>query len=71
MVHNLNCEKGTAVLSGFGTDGFFAEYAAVDYHNAIQLPEGMDVTTAAPFFCAGITGIFILIWLRNLANPVC
>ena len=47
------------MLHGFGTDGFFAEYAAVDYHNAIQLPEGMDISTAAPFFCAGITGMLV------------
>jgi len=67
MVHNLNCERGTSVLHGFGTDGFFAEYAAVDYHNAIQLPEGMDVGTAAPFFCAGVTGIVNVILFRLLS----
>jgi D-arabinose 1-dehydrogenase-like Zn-dependent alcohol dehydrogenase len=47
------------VLHGFGTDGFFAEYAAVDYHNAIQLPEGINISTAAPFFCAGVTGMLV------------
>lgn len=45
------------MLHGFGTDGFFAEYAAVDMHNAIKLPEDMEIKTAAPFFCAGVTGM--------------
>ncbi|KAK4986288.1 hypothetical protein LTR66_004447 [Elasticomyces elasticus] len=56
LVHNLNCERGTASIQGFGCDGFFAEYAAVDYHNAIILPENLDMKTSAPYFCAGITG---------------
>jgi D-arabinose 1-dehydrogenase-like Zn-dependent alcohol dehydrogenase len=43
-------------LQGFTTDGFFAEYAVVDYHNAIILPENLKTETAAPIFCAGITG---------------
>ncbi|KAI9811854.1 MAG: putative secondary metabolism biosynthetic enzyme [Pycnora praestabilis] len=55
QIHNLNCENGKAVLSGFGTDGFFAEYALVDYRNAIILPEQLNVKTAAPIFCAGVT----------------
>jgi propanol-preferring alcohol dehydrogenase len=44
------------MLQGFGIDGFFAEYASVDYRNAIILPEKLDIRTSAPFFCAGITG---------------
>ncbi|KAK4496020.1 hypothetical protein PRZ48_013289 [Zasmidium cellare] len=31
------------------------EYAVVDYPNCIKLPESIDVKTAAPIFCAGIT----------------
>lgn len=42
-------------MQGFGADGFFAEYASVDHHNAIILPENLDMRTSAPFFCAGIT----------------
>jgi propanol-preferring alcohol dehydrogenase len=56
QVHNLNCEWNTAALHGFHTDGFFAEYAAVDYRNAIILPENLETETSAPYFCAGITG---------------
>ncbi|KAI9877857.1 MAG: hypothetical protein M1830_002631 [Pleopsidium flavum] len=55
QVHNLNCETGNAQLHGFGEDGFFAEYALVDYQNAIILPQNMDMKTSAPVFCAGIT----------------
>jgi len=55
MVHNLNCETGKATIQGFGADGMFAEFAAIDFHNAIHLPESMDLKTSAPFFCAGIT----------------
>ncbi|RDW77737.1 hypothetical protein BP6252_05790 [Coleophoma cylindrospora] len=55
LVHNLHCETGKQLLQGFSTDGFFAEYAVVDYHNAIILPENFDVKTAAVVFCAGIT----------------
>jgi alcohol dehydrogenase, propanol-preferring len=55
-VHNLNCRLGTAKIQGFQTDGFFAEYAAVDYRNAIILPGNLPIETSAPYFCAGITG---------------
>ncbi|KAK4956251.1 hypothetical protein LTR10_005772 [Elasticomyces elasticus] len=55
MIHNLHCVTGKQLLQGFTTDGFFAEYAVVDYQNAIKLPESVDITTAAPIFCAGIT----------------
>jgi len=67
LVHNLNCERGTASIQGFGCDGFFAEYAAVDYHNAIILPDSLDMETSAPYFCAGITGNSILTMLDSLA----
>jgi len=55
QVHNLNCETGGALLQGFGTDGMFAEYAAVDSRNAIILPSNLDMKTSAPIFCAGVT----------------
>ncbi|KAJ5753583.1 uncharacterized protein N7511_007736 [Penicillium nucicola] len=55
QVHNLHCEKGTGQLHGFTTHGHFAEYSLSDYRNAMVLPIGMDPSTAAPLFCAGIT----------------
>lgn len=39
-----------------GADGFFAEYAVVDYRNAIILPEAIKSETASPLFCGGIAG---------------
>ena len=56
QIHNLSCSSGKQLLQGFTTDGFFAEYAVVDYHNAVILPSNLDVKTSAPLFCAGITG---------------
>ena len=55
QVHNLNCERGTPAIQGFGTDGMFAEYTTIDYHNAIILPDNLPMETSAPYFCAGIT----------------
>lgn len=57
QTHNLLCEKGTGRLHGFTTDGHFAEYSLSDYRNAMVLPDGMDMVSAAPLFCAGITGL--------------
>jgi propanol-preferring alcohol dehydrogenase len=47
--------NGNAKLHGFATDGFFAEYAAIDYRNCIVLPESMDLKTSSSIFCAGVT----------------
>lgn len=55
MIHNMHCETGKQLLQGFSTAGFFAEYALVDYHNAIILPSNLDPKTSSPIFCAGIT----------------
>lgn len=55
MVHNLRCETSQAQLQGFVVDGFFQEYAVVDYHNAVHLPKELDMKRTAPLFCAGIT----------------
>ncbi|CAK7223748.1 hypothetical protein SBRCBS47491_005312 [Sporothrix bragantina] len=56
MVHNSHCELGTAKIQGFNFDGYFAEYAIVDYHNGIVLDEkAWDLRTASAIFCAGIT----------------
>ncbi|KAK2747914.1 hypothetical protein FQN57_001505 [Myotisia sp. PD_48] len=54
-VHNIYCETGNSKCQGFLTDGYFAEYALVDYHNAIILPEQLPLDKCAPLFCAGIT----------------
>lgn len=56
MVHNMRCEKGTSKLQGFVVDGYFQEYAIVDYHNAVVMPKELDMARSAPLFCAGITG---------------
>lgn len=53
--HNLWCLEGKAGISGFGRDGFFQEYVATHWRNAIVLPESLDVYEAAPLFCAGVT----------------
>jgi propanol-preferring alcohol dehydrogenase len=56
LVHNMHCETGKQVLHGFAVDGYFQEYAVVDYRNAAILDEKVwDLTRAAPVFCAGIT----------------
>ncbi|KAJ8116178.1 hypothetical protein OPT61_g2335 [Boeremia exigua] len=55
QVHNLWCEKGTGRLHGFTCPGHFAEYSLADPRNAMVLPKDMDMVTAAPLFCAGIT----------------
>ena len=67
MVHNMRCETVKQQLQGFIVDGFFAEYAVIDYHNAIHLPKNLDMKRCAPIFCAGITG---KISLRRLTNDV-
>lgn len=55
QVHNLRCETGNQKLQGFVADGFFAEYAVVDWMSAVKIPESLDMKRAAPLFCAGIT----------------
>ncbi|GIZ37831.1 hypothetical protein CKM354_000126400 [Cercospora kikuchii] len=51
----LHCFQGNQKLHGYSTDGFFAEYAVVDAQNCVRLPESIDVKTASPYFCAGLT----------------
>ena len=55
MVHNLQCLNGKPEIQGFTQPGFFAEYAIVDYRNAVILPEKWSLKTSSVFFCAGIT----------------
>ncbi|KAK5682935.1 hypothetical protein LTS10_004463 [Elasticomyces elasticus] len=55
QIHGLNCINGAPQIQGFGIDGMFAEYAAVDYRNAMILPGNLDIETSAPYFCGGIT----------------
>jgi D-arabinose 1-dehydrogenase-like Zn-dependent alcohol dehydrogenase len=56
MIHNLHCTSGKQLPQGFTTDGFFAEYAVVDWQNAIVLPKNLQIERCAPLFCAGIAG---------------
>ncbi|KAJ2895270.1 hypothetical protein MKZ38_006735 [Zalerion maritima] len=57
LTHNMLCTEKAPLLQGFGEiDGFFAEYALVDYHNAVVLdPKLWDLDRASAVFCAGIT----------------
>jgi D-arabinose 1-dehydrogenase-like Zn-dependent alcohol dehydrogenase len=55
MIHNLRCETGNQKLQGFAVDGFFQEYAVVDWQNAVMLPKNLAMSRAAPLFCAGMT----------------
>ncbi|KAI0200753.1 hypothetical protein F4808DRAFT_470214 [Astrocystis sublimbata] len=56
QIHNSHCENtDLPMCQGFHADGFFQEYALVDYHNAVVLPPELDVKLASPLFCAGIT----------------
>lgn len=56
MIHNQHCLNGKPELQGFEKPGFFAEFAIVDYRNAVHLPEQWSLKTSSVFFCAGITG---------------
>ena len=55
QVHNNHCTVSQPETQGFTFDGFFAEYALIDYHGAMVLPQEIDVKTASPLFCAGCT----------------
>ncbi|OQV03618.1 Alcohol dehydrogenase GroES-like domain-containing protein [Cladophialophora immunda] len=55
QVHNTLCERGNPQIVGFSAPGFFAEYAVVDWQNAIHLPAQWDPKSSSPFFCAGLT----------------
>jgi propanol-preferring alcohol dehydrogenase len=54
-VHNNHCTVSQAHTQGFTFDGFFAEYALVDWHGAMVLPKELDVRLSSPLFCAGCT----------------
>lgn len=53
--NSMLCESGKQLLQGFTADGFFAEYAVEAYQNLVKLPSTVDLKSAAPIFCAGIT----------------
>jgi alcohol dehydrogenase, propanol-preferring len=55
LAHNSKCTVSTPLLHGFAIDGFFQEYATVDWQNCIILPPQLDIRKASPIFCAGIT----------------
>jgi len=55
QIHNSWCTSGKTVMSGFGRDGFFQEYVASNWRNAVVIPDELDIYEAAPLFCAGIT----------------
>jgi len=43
VVHDLTRVVGKPLLQGFTAGGFFAEYALVDWRNAIKLPTNLDI----------------------------
>ncbi|KAL4919147.1 chaperonin 10-like protein [Aspergillus aurantiobrunneus] len=55
LVHNMLCSQGKPTVAGFGSFGFFQEYAAVDWQNAIHLPPQLPPARSSAVFCAGIT----------------
>lgn len=56
QVHQMWCKTlGGCKMPGHAADGFFQEYIATDYRNAIVLPPGLSAVEAAPLFCAGVT----------------
>ncbi|KAI1324881.1 hypothetical protein F5Y16DRAFT_411777 [Xylariaceae sp. FL0255] len=55
QVPNAWCELGTTRTQGLQADGYFADYAVVNHHNAIILPKELDIKRVSPLFCAGIT----------------
>lgn len=55
LIHNNHCMRSQSQVNGFTIPGFFAEYSVVDWQNCIVLPAEIDVKTASPMFCAGIT----------------
>jgi propanol-preferring alcohol dehydrogenase len=43
QIHNSWCTGGKTVMSGFGRDGFFQEYVATNWRNAIVVPDELDI----------------------------
>jgi propanol-preferring alcohol dehydrogenase len=41
--------------TGYSIDGGYAEYMLADADYAVKLPRGVDLLTAAPILCAGVT----------------
>jgi alcohol dehydrogenase, propanol-preferring len=57
QVHPMWCTTyGSCRMHGHSAEGFFQEYIAIHYRNAIVLPSGLSAVEAAPLFCAGVTG---------------
>ncbi|KAK5161036.1 hypothetical protein LTS14_000830 [Recurvomyces mirabilis] len=55
QIHNLYCERGTSKVQGMTVDGYFQQYCAIAWRNAVHIPEDMDLDSCAPLFCAGCT----------------
>ncbi|KAK0778937.1 hypothetical protein LTR75_015492 [Friedmanniomyces endolithicus] len=55
QIHNLYCERGESKVQGMTVDGYFQEYCAIKWRNAVRIPDDMDLDTCAPLFCAGCT----------------
>ncbi|TKA72396.1 hypothetical protein B0A55_05860 [Friedmanniomyces simplex] len=55
QIHNLYCERGESKVQGMTVDGYFQEYCAIKWRNAVRIPDDMDLDACAPLFCAGCT----------------
>lgn len=55
QVHSAHCVKGCKV-QGITAPGFFAQYAVVEWRNAIHIPQTWNLKSSSVFFCAGLTG---------------
>lgn len=63
--HFILCTNGKVTMQGFTSDGYFQEYAAIDAATAVVIPKSLDAYTAAPIFCAGVTGTYLEISIQR------
>jgi propanol-preferring alcohol dehydrogenase len=51
--HEPTCAK--AQCSGYTVDGTFQQYAVASARHLTKIPDGLDLETASPLLCAGVT----------------
>ncbi|UZJ57205.1 hypothetical protein CBS101457_006525 [Exobasidium rhododendri] len=51
--HEPTCAK--AQCSGYTVDGSFQQYAVASARHLTKIPDGLDLETASPLLCAGVT----------------
>ncbi|KAK1019268.1 hypothetical protein LTR54_001083 [Friedmanniomyces endolithicus] len=55
QIHNLYCERGESKVQGMTVDGYFQEYCAIKWRNAVRIPDDMDLDTCAPLYVSAPT----------------